>query len=567
MKFKCVLFLHISFVFNYSCSALPSNVPTQQPETYLEAVTYIYNLMDEDNRVYVKNVPFNDLIIFHRHWGAKIRASLNLWGGNRELLKSCAENLGSDSIHPESASQFIIEGVWKKLNADINSIDFSKLDANVYFIRILETIQLAKKNNDNRLMLSLPSWVYKQWEYWDNEERWFNLNNEAKKIIKGENELNSLALLFLSQTKENLDIVDDKLQQKLTHLEYDDIHLPEFVVNSEEKRTVSKLRSLTSQELALNCYGMLYQREFLSLDDYNQWMQLRDSNYLIRWKYASEMNTDDFERLLKMPRKFLEILILTNQYYDIDEHNSGLAYRYNSYDGIVDSLMAFTAFNNKDFDKEPYDESIKKRAYNSLDSEYNKNVMRALHMLSDIADHIPAADLYDMLSPSTIIKYETTLKTEDLLDYKYVVGFLLATQKERILAHPNSDEIFNIVKYYWDNRFISWAMQYYIAELLVQIDLDSAKTVFSPEFEKIPDHGSFTRNAIIEALIKYNFDQDKVFLYNWYWKIQEKEFLTVPREWSLMLSLLRDTNNETNALYKSIINDSRFSRQEFFEDN
>ena len=558
----CLTFL------GYAKTTFNSSASFQLPETYVEAVNHVYDLLSDIDRDYVKDVPFFDLIKFHRGWGMNIRNSLGLWGKNKDLLASCAKANGTERIHPENASQLIIEGVWKKLNNDVSLIDFSKLEESIYFSKIHETIQLAKKSNNHRLMLSLPSWVYKQWQYWDNnEDRWITLSNEAKTLLKAENELSDLALLFLSQSPENLNVVNGKLKQKLDHLDQKDIFLPEFIIDTEERNTMSELRTLNAQDFALKCYGMLYNKTFESLKDYKQWMTLRNDNILVHWKYADKMTKNDFKSLINQPRQFLEILILTNQYYDIDEHNSGLIYRYNSYDGVVDSLATFLELDNKVFNEEPYDPAIKKRPYNSLDSVYNKKVMKAINVLAHIANCIPTKELFEMLQPEAIVNYENNLKAEGLLDYKYVVGFLLATQKQKILAYPNNDEVFNIIKYYWNQEFISWPMQYYIAELLVQINLDMAKVVFSPEFEKIPDHGSFTRNAILKALIKYNFKNDEDFLREWYWKIQDKEFLTVPREWQYILSLLRDTNDETNTLYQSIINDSRFSRPEFFKDN
>lgn len=564
MKFKLFILLIFISSTSYSMNKLVAKDSSKsKPKTYKEAVNYIYNLISEEDKEYVKNVPFNDLIIFHRGWGMGIRNGLGLWSNNKELLKSCAKEIGKETIHPESASQLIIEGVWKKLNSDL--IDFSKLEPENYFKAIHQTIEVSNKKSDNRYMLSLPSWVYKSRQYWDNEERWKALNLEAKNLIAKENELINLATLFLSQNNENLNLIDSILKNNMSSNVNVNILLPEFLVNEQEKTASSKLMSLTSQSFALLCYGNIFHKKFDSVDEYYKWMELRNDNYLMHWKYSNTMTVSDFGRLLKQPRKFLEILILTDKYYDIDIHNSGLVYRYNPYDGVIDNLMDYLDFNDKDFDSYPYDKAIAIRPYNSLDSEYNKNLNRAINMLSQIADNISVSELFEILNPNSIINYNNEIKTDDLIEYKYIVGFLLATQYERIIFHSNKNEAFEILKYYWEKEFISWPMEYYISELLIQIDLDKATRLFYKEFETIPEKGSFTRNAIIKTLIKYDFNSNKNFIYDWYWKIQNKEFRTVPREWSLILTLLNGTSLETKKLYNQIISDSRFSRSEFFK--
>ncbi|WP_298894943.1 DUF6794 domain-containing protein [uncultured Psychroserpens sp.] len=567
MKFKFVFLFLISVTFSYSSSTkITRSNYVQQPRTYLEAIDHIYNLLSDADRDYVKNVPFYDLIIFHRGWGMGIRNDLGLWGKNKELLDSCADANGTKTIHPENASQLIIEGVWKKLNDDISFIDFSKLEPEDYFNRIHQTILLAKKENNTRPMLVLPSWVYEQWQYWDDEKRLIALSDMAKKLVKDENDLGNLALLFLSQNSKNSELIEDKLKQKIENFESIDILLPEFLVNEQDKKTVSKLKPLTSREFALICYGMLYNKTFKSLDKYNQWMKLRKDNFLVHWKYSSNMVISDFEKLLKEPRKFLEILILTGEYYDINVHNSGLIERYNTYNQVVDSLMVYLEFENKEYNEYPYDSSIGVRRYNSLDPGYNKRVVSAVHMLSHIADKISDEELFEILSPNSIINYNHNLRTDDLIEYKYLIGFLIATQYERILSHPNKDRTFEILNYFWQQEFISWALKYFISDLLIQIDTQKARQLFSTEFDIVPETGSFTRNAIIKTLVTYDFDANKEFIHDWYWKIQNKEFRTMPIEWHFILTILKDSTEETQELYNKIINDSRFTRKEFIDD-
>ncbi len=58
----------------------------------------------------------------------------------------------------------------------------------------------------------------------------------------------------------------------------------------------------------------------------------------------------------------------------------------------------------------------------------------------------------------------------------------------------------------------------------------------------------------------YEFKGQENFIFDWYWKVQNNSFRTKPNEKDLILSLLRETNSETNKLYDRIINDKRFEK-------
>lgn len=80
------------------------------PTTVEEAVNQILSSLSDEDKEALKNMPNKDLIKFHMGRGAGIRNDFGLWGDNEDLLKSC----GAEWM-PDSASEVIIEAVWKRL--------------------------------------------------------------------------------------------------------------------------------------------------------------------------------------------------------------------------------------------------------------------------------------------------------------------------------------------------------------------------------------------------------------------------------------------------------------------
>jgi len=81
------------------------------PKSLAEAVDHLVTSLDAVSKKKVRECTGSDLIQFHHGWGTGIRNSFGLWAGNNELLSSCA------CIHPDDASMVIIEGVWRRLQA------------------------------------------------------------------------------------------------------------------------------------------------------------------------------------------------------------------------------------------------------------------------------------------------------------------------------------------------------------------------------------------------------------------------------------------------------------------
>lgn len=86
------------------------------PKTCKAAVHWLINNMDEKSKKSVKETPREDLIKYHRGWGAGIRNNYGLWRGNELLIQSCLALRENEEIHPDSVSMIIIEETWDELH-------------------------------------------------------------------------------------------------------------------------------------------------------------------------------------------------------------------------------------------------------------------------------------------------------------------------------------------------------------------------------------------------------------------------------------------------------------------
>ena len=499
------------------------------PETYDAAIDFLIKSLKKTDKSYIKNFPKCDLIIFHFGWGMGIRNGLGLRSTNDKLLNSCAEKIGKKSIDPDEASFIIIEGIWDKLNQDIlNKVDFNKIEPNKYFEYICEIMQLAKKDKNVCYLASLPNWIYNirrlNYNANSNTERNKQLLSEAKRIAKENSESSFIGLLYLvffsSDINEVYSILDeimkiDGLFIEIPSYNYKDINAdnliirPQYEKNIMDKKVNYYWNKLSFKEFAVKCYGSLNEKYFKTLDEYNNWQLLRKKNYLVNWKYKNEITSSDFKLLFKEQMKLLKILTLTNHYFYFDDNNNGLTTgTYANSKKSIENLVSFLGFNDSLFTKYPYNKSIEIEGEYE-DSVYQKFAYSAINALSSIADKLTIDEVLEMLSPNAIAEYNKNYKTEDLAEFKILGGFLLATQFNRIINYPDINRTFEICYYYWKNEFISWPMQYYITELLFQINSKKALNIFLEYFKKIPTEGSFTRNGILMSIVKYTITSSK----------------------------------------------------------
>lgn len=97
----------------------------EYPRTVRAAVSALVALLDEDQKAIIAASAKEDLLDLHFSLGEYIRNTFGLWGANQELLEDCAkerakQQCGSDSpspaIHPDDASVFLLENLWRRLH-------------------------------------------------------------------------------------------------------------------------------------------------------------------------------------------------------------------------------------------------------------------------------------------------------------------------------------------------------------------------------------------------------------------------------------------------------------------
>lgn len=587
-----------SFVGKFNTSLIEEHLP----ETLDEAVDYLIKSFNDTEKAYLKNFPKCDLIIFHFGWGTGIRNGLGLWGKNNKLLESCAAKAGKTSIHPDDASFIIIEGVWAKLNKELDLTDFTTVEPDKYFDAVWKTLQKANQKNNVNYLASLPIWMYgvRRLNFTPDSIKARNtqLLSEAQKLVNANNERSFLGLLYLvsydfDRKKISL-LLDKNLELNTTYIELPSYNYKNVLVKNllirphvnnkiADKKVKYNWNNISLKDLAVKCYGSLNEKYFNSIEDLNKWKALINSNYLIKWKNEIEISERDYFTLSKNPRELLEILTLTKKYFYFEEHNHGLTEGpYRDSKKSIATLVSFLRLKDTLMDAYPYndaivmfDKSVDPRyqiyKYDPNDSSITKSgrsiveerqlfSFRATCALKVIADKLSTEEVFDMLNSNTIIEYNKKFKTEDLSDYKILGGFLLATQYKRILNYPNKDKVFETFYYYWKNEFITWPMQNYLIELLFQVDKKRALPIFLENFKSVPTEGSFTRNGILESIIKYDFADNKDFIEKWYWTVYDKGFNYHPYEPELILTTLKNTNTETMKLYNKILSDKRYKK-------
>jgi hypothetical protein len=527
------------------------------PKTYQEAIEEVIKISDDKTKNLLRDCPRFSL----RQFAYIIHNNNLIDYKDSDLLTSCAKSIGAKYVHFEDVTNVILAGVWDKLNSDLELIDFEKVEPENYFNSILTIIRKGEDNNRFGYLSSLPYWVYHSGYYRNNNESIRNdkLLKIAKKIVIEKNQNSYLALQYLSQFNPDLEEKTRLVQTYYLNTDnYFSIPTYEYIydVKSLTKKDDELIgidytfKKTSYKEFSLKCFEIIYNKTFNTSNDYETFLNYCNSNYLAKWKFLKTLSTEDYILLLKEPRKLLEILTLTNKYYYKESSNHNLIMGSNS----VDDLINLIEIKDKISIKCPYQKRLEE--YNDLDDSSYKSI----NTLKMIAERISIEELFEILNPKSIEFYNKNYKTEDLLDYKYLISFLIASQYERLLNHHEKEIVFKICYYYWENEHVSWPYKYFITDLLIQIDNKKALNIFKENFKSKPTDGSFTRQAILSSIIEYDFQNNSKFIEDWYWIIQGTSFKYNPKEQNLILKLLKKKDSATLNLYTKITNDVRFGK-------
>ncbi len=89
----------------------------QQPETVDEAVDRLMMILDGEQKIAIAIMQKEDLIDLHFSLGMAIRNAFGLHEPESKLLASCNNNELYKSVHPDDASEVIIQALWRRLRA------------------------------------------------------------------------------------------------------------------------------------------------------------------------------------------------------------------------------------------------------------------------------------------------------------------------------------------------------------------------------------------------------------------------------------------------------------------
>ncbi len=535
----------------------PQKVVRNYPSTYQEAINKVISILDNETKTSIRDTPkFN----VGRQFAYVIHENNLIDYKNNNFLKSCAKSIGKPYIHFEDVTSVILNGVWDKLNSDLELFDFENTDAAIYFKSIEKTIKKANKNKRLGYFSSLPEWLFQQ-------EYHYNIDNASTSIYAKELAFSKkpnfyLGILYLlahsnPYTQEIKDLLNTLCNNKSDSLKILNYNYKDSISTSNNENNIKVVNysfdKISYQDFALKCYSIIYNKNFNSSQEYDNFLSYCNTNYLAKWKFSKTLTTDDYKKLILQPRKLLEILTLTQEYY---YKNSGNTELFETGTLKAKPLIEFLEFTDSISTEAPYLHRELSEYYHNNNKINNKSI----NALKLIADKLTMEEMFDIINPNSTKDYNNTIKTDDFLDYKYLVGFVIVTQQERLLMYPHKDKVYDLINYLIAHDFISWPVEYFLTDLLVQINAEKAVQNLKSYFNNNPTEGSFTRIAILKSIIEYDFERNSTFIEEWYWQVQGKNFNYHPIEYQLILELLKEKDESTIKLYNKIINDQKFKK-------
>jgi hypothetical protein len=86
------------------------------PPNVLAEIRAIIAKLSDDDRMYIRDLPKDDLIMLHRGFGAGLRNSFRQ-NEYPSLLRYCDDNLGSEPRSSDAYSGIAIPLIWQELQA------------------------------------------------------------------------------------------------------------------------------------------------------------------------------------------------------------------------------------------------------------------------------------------------------------------------------------------------------------------------------------------------------------------------------------------------------------------
>lgn len=563
------------------CSSVVQNEPDTQstlkptaegaddsiPKTCDGAAAYIAEHLDDDGRKTLRYTPRWNLIQFHHGFGANIRSGFGLWGGNPDLLASCAQKVGLASIHPDNASSVIIDKVWSIINSDLPETDWNSLSPTKALEQVNSTLKTAYEQPNCRLLLTLPEWVFRSHSFEGQRDEDFS--RVAREIAATDTKLKFVALLYLSYfpAPEDNHLFESLIERTDVVVNYPHIqgglNVPRFRIDSrnedDELNGANQFfwKTYTLGDIALRFLGERYGEahtyrivEFKTVDDFRLWQKMLKKNYLFSYSEVRMIQRDELDSWLARPLDLLKLFLLSDEYVDQG--------RVLPEDCYMKSRELFKAL----LERLPWREKselipehlyLKNESYREEPSPMPKYLFYVndqcayrcdsppkeeefcwqkcpqpigVEALTRLAATIPAKELLESISPEEHQRFLELPFNDVLRPFILYAYFIIASEFHRLNAPEYKDQLWELCEYYIHSTDVPWQNGWDIWPTLLslQFKLDKQRTdrrvreLFDMSQNIDTCEGNTTRYLYLDMMTDKRADEYVDLIEEWYTK-------------------------------------------------
>ena len=565
------IILLVSFLLSGVSYSETEQKPVTPPQTLHEAFKVLDSVLSRQDRENLRDCRRTELVGYHFGLGGWIRNNFGLWAGNPKLYEAVG---AKPNEHPDNVSGKIIRAYWDYLNRDIADPELEKLSSDEYFQGVLSHLQRAYLSRSTRLTNFLPEWVFADSRRGIRENLAKHIN-VAKKLVRQDNSIACLALLFLAEYEkdhERIALLEEFLREKEPTILYplrveEDPYFSSMLTGEdiaqkfdiEAKFATSKDRNypkgyiwkvLSIGDISLRGLNKIYEKKFGSAEEYMVWKEGFSKNPYLYWKYKTPISSEDVDYLHSRPLLLLKILLLTDRWIYFDTGGTGMPWLHPpEANRLLGDLETNRDLTEVSVEFEVYPKEVQPVP-----------AFKTSVLLKNILNRVDGNALFHSITLEALRDYNLHYKTEELHDYNHYVAFVLAVGKERLLQSGSKEQLWEICEYYRNNYHFSWSFNKYLISLLFETDSNRTRSVVEKVFDtsKEPSADVFSRTGFLKLMIGKHFHEYEELVERWYWQIQDKYLNHHPNERDTILTTLQETNDQTRKLYRKITSDSRF---------
>lgn len=565
------IILLVSFLLSSVSYSETEKKGVPPPQNLHEAFEILDSVLSRQDRESLRDCRRTMLVSYHFGLGGWIRNNFGLWAGNPKLYEAAG---AKPSEHPDNVSTKIIHAYWEYLNRDITEPEIEKLSSDEYFQGVLSHLQRAYLSRSTRMTNFLPEWVFadSRIEIRTSSAKHINV---AKKLVRQDNSIACLALLFLAEYEkdhERIALLEEFLRKKEPTILYplrveEDPYFSSMLTGKdiaqkfdiEAKFATSKDRNypkgyiwkvLSIGDISLRALNKIYEKKFGAAEEYLVWKEGFSKNPYLYWKYKTPISSEDVDQLHSRPLLLLQILLLTDRWIYFDKGSTGMPWLHPpEANRLLGDLEA-----NRDLTEVSAEFEVYPKGVQPVPA------FKTSLLLKNILNRVEGDSLFHSITLEALRDYNLNYKTEDLRNYNHYVAFVLAVGKERLLESGRKEQLWEICEYYRNNYHLSWSFNKYLISLLFEIDSNRTRSVVEKVFDtsKEPSADVFSRTGFLQLMIAKHFHEYEELVERWYWHIQDKYLKHHPNERDTILTTLQETNDKTRELYRKITSDSRF---------